>query len=390
MKDEHLEALLGHFKQLSASGTLVKLTLSKPRVKSNSLRNVFVKPVYIKGVRQLSFVYSEDNKHRTQNFSEEQAIDVLRQLLGGFRAANLLGIRADYEWLSSKNGTSRLTFRPVDSGREANLSHDREKKRFLDPRKPYWFSLGITSRDGVVLPSMQHKFKQVDKYIGLLDPLLPEEHKGILRVVDMGSGKGYLTFAFFEHLKARYGNNISVTGVEQRSELVELTNQIVLDHHLDGLSFVKGSIESFKLQHADVLIALHACDTATDDAIAAGIHIGASVIVCAPCCHKQIRREMLESAEKLPLFRYGILLERQAEILTDTLRALIMEKYGYKTRIAEFIDAEHTPKNIMLAGIKKKMRNGGERIDDQIAGLKAYYGITTHYLETALAKLKLL
>lgn len=387
MNDDSLNELLRHFTNLAADGKLVKLTLSKPKLKAVGPRNVFVKPVILKGVHLVSFIYSEDGKHKTQNFSLDQAVEECRRLLGSFRAANLLGVQSDYEWLSSKSGNSRLVARQNEMVRKPSLEHDRKKNRFLDPLQPYWFSLGITDREGVVLPSMQHKFKQVDKYIGLLEPLLPATSTSFLKVVDMGSGKGYLTFAFYEHLRTKYGSSFSVTGVEQRRELVELTGRIAENNKLEGLNFVEGSINSYRLGEIDILIALHACDTATDDAIAAGIHSGASLIVCAPCCHKQVRQEIIISKTNLPMFRFGILLERQAEILTDTLRALLMEKYGYKTRIMEFIEAEHTPKNIMLAGMKHSGNIDHVQIDEQIASLKNEYGIAKHYLETALENL---
>jgi hypothetical protein len=386
MNDDSIEELLRHITRMAGEGKLVKLTLSKPKQKNAGPRNVFVKPVIIKGVQLLSFVYSEEGKHTTQNLLPDQAVEEVRRLLGSFRAANLFGVQSEYEWLASKSGNSRLVIRQNDVQRTPNLEHDRRKSRFLDPLQPYWFDLGITSREGVVLPSMQHKFKQVDKYIGLLEPLMPQGWSKKLKVVDMGSGKAYLTFAFYEYLKKKVGNNFSITGVEQRAGLVELTNRIARNHKLEGLDFVEGSINSYPLSETDILIALHACDTATDDAIAAGIHAGASLIVCAPCCHKQVRQEILSSKPSLPMFRYGILLERQAEILTDTLRALLMEKYSYKTRIMEFIEAEHTPKNIMLAGVKHMGVVNTVLIDEQIAGLKHEYGIATHYLETALEK----
>lgn len=172
--------------------------------------------------------------------------------------------------------------------------------------------------------------------------------------------------------------------MELRPELVAKTNAIAQSAGLSGLSFVEGSISNFPLHDVDVLIALHACDTATDDAIAAGIAAGARLIVCAPCCHKQVRKEMKASAAQLPMLQYGILFERQAEILTDTLRALIMEKHGYKTHIQEFIEAEHTPKNVLLSGFRLDNPPPADEAEQKIERLKKDFGIRQHFLEIAL------
>jgi hypothetical protein len=200
----------------------------------------------------------------------------------------------------------------------------------------------------------------------------------------MGSGKAYLTFALYEYLSLDRKLDVQITGVEQRPDLVEKTNRIAKDSKLENLHFVEGTIGNYTSNKMDVLIALHACDTATDDAIASGIKADAKLIVCAPCCHKQVRQTMKPPFDALPMLKFGILLERQAEILTDTIRALIMEKYGYKSQIMEFIEAEHTPKNLLLTGVKTSKMIDPEEIDLKIAGLKVQFGLDKHYLETRL------
>ena len=201
-------------------------------------------------------------------------------------------------------------------------------------------------------------------------------------IADMGSGKGYLTFALNDYLVNSLHLNPEVTGVEIRRELVDRCNEIAQKAGYDRLHFQAGSIDSAEVPDADMLIALHACDTATDDAISRGIRGGASVIICAPCCHKQIRKQMHPVNGLRAISEYGILEERQAEILTDTIRALIMEAFGYRTKVFEFISTEHTPKNVMLAGIRSK----GEPTDkdkflDQVKNLKALFNIHYHQLE---------
>ncbi len=380
MDNEFVEAFL----EAVSHSDFVKLTFSKPKQKQSDLRNMYIKPVLLKGILKMSVTYKYLTRQEVKNFSIDETSELITGLMETFRAANLLTLSGDFEWLVSKSGQSRLTKLSPAQSEKPDLSHDKLKQRRIDPAKPYWFHLGLTDKDGRVLASMQHKFKQVDKYISLLEPLIQFSGDKPVKIVDMGSGKGYLTFALYEYLSNVRGLQVELTGVEQRPDMVMLTNRIAGMSGLQGLRFVEGSIGDFAITNIDVLIALHACDTATDDAIAAGIRAKASVIVCAPCCHKQIRNEISAVAAEVPVVKYGILLGRQAEILTDTLRALIMEWHGYKTQVMEFIEAEHTPKNIMLAGVRKSNITNREDILRSIQKLKSDYRINTHYLEKLL------
>jgi hypothetical protein len=176
-----------------------------------------------------------------------------------------------------------------------------------------------------------------------------------------------------------------MTGVEFREELVTVCNDIARKANFDNLAFIKGTIEKTELEHIDILIALHACDTATDEAIYRGIKSEAALIVCAPCCHKQIRKAMNVTNELQNITKFGILKERQAEIITDTLRAMLLEAYGYKTNVFEFISVEHTPKNLMIIGRKVSDSNPKKQeIMNNIAAIKQIFGIEKHYLETLL------
>jgi SAM-dependent methyltransferase len=233
---------------------------------------------------------------------------------------------------------------------------------------------------------MQDKFKQINKYVEIIDGILKSVEKDdALSVVDMGSGKGYLTFALYDYLKSRQNGQIKVTGVEFRPDLVEKCNKIATDSGFDGLSFIKGTIEKAKLPGFDMLIALHACDTATDEAIFRGIKSKAPVIVCAPCCHKQIRKQLKPDNILKEITRHGILEERQAEMLTDTIRALILEAYGYKTRVFEFIATEHTPKNVLISGTSNNpTTKPNQAVLERVKLLKAQFGVEQHHLEKLL------
>jgi hypothetical protein len=368
----------------------IKLTLSKSKRKSDDLKRVIVKPVALKTGKKISFQYQYQRRDEVKNHEPEQSAALVKTMLEEqFLEANMFTIKEHIMLLTNNKGSSRLIISPLQETPKLDLLHDKQKTRLIDARKPHWFLLGLTDRSGNILPSMQHKFKQINKYIEILDPLIMQlGQENEIHIADMGAGKGYLTFALYEYLTHKNANKIFVTGVEQRQELAEKTQNIALKAGFDQLQFVTGNIDSFQAEKLDVLIALHACDTATDDAIATGIKAGAKLIVCAPCCHKQIRNEMKAPFDALPMLRFGILFERQAEIITDTLRALIMEKYGYKSQIQEFIDAGHTPKNLLLTGIKTEKHADIKGLNEKIENLKKQYGINEHYLEKALHGIK--
>jgi SAM-dependent methyltransferase len=203
-----------------------------------------------------------------------------------------------------------------------------------------------------------------------------------LRIADMGCGKGYLTFALAAHL----GGRAEVTGIEFRPELVKLCNNLARDHQLaPHLRFVAGDIASTPLDRLDVLVALHACDTATDDALAKGLAAGARLLVVAPCCQKELRAQLSAPAVLADALRHGIFQERQAEFVTDALRALLLEWAGYKTKVFEFIATEHTAKNLMLTAIKTgRPRGSAPALAGRIRAFAAFYGIRQQGLATHL------
>lgn len=369
-----------------SQGTLVKMTLSKPADKHDELRNVYVKPVLIKEKRLFAFTYRYERRDETKNYDAEQMQEVLGELIPSrFLNAVLFTVNEDVTLLVSSKGKATLQTKKVQEAREQNLDHDKQKNRLINPANPWWYQLGLTTREGKVTADMQHKFKQIYKYVEIVENLVkPMKFDGTVHIADMGAGKGYLTFALYELLTQRLQLDVDVKGVEIRPDLVVKINEIIKSSNLKGMEFVESSIEAYKPYKLDMLIALHACDTATDDAIAKGIRAGAELIVCAPCCHKQIRQEMERSGVTDAITCHGIFMERQAVMITDTIRALMMEYYGYRTQVMEFIEMEHTPKNVLLVGRKTDKEPDRLIISKTISDLKRRYGIQQHYLETIL------
>ena len=403
-KQRNMQNFINKLQSSLKEGSFVKLTLSKPsaisRQQSADLNNVYVKPIILKNEKMYSFTYRYERRDETKNYDAEQTLEMITELLSGiFLNASLFTLTEDVTLLVSKKGKATVMCKAVKEQREQNVQHDKVKNRLINTDNPWWFKLGLTTREGKVTADMQHKFKQICKYVEIVDGVMKNvKFDGKIRIADMGAGKGYLTFALYEYLTQRCKYDIMMEGVEIRPDLVVKINEIIKESNLKDFRFVESSIEAFGCQQStdngqqsesivsvnsqlDVLIALHACNTATDDAIIKGIKSGAKLIICAPCCHKQIRQEMEKSKIVDPITRYGIFLERQAVMITDAIRALIMEYYGYKTQVMEFIEMEHTPKNILLVGRKSDAPVDKEAILKQIEDLKKQYGIEKHYLE---------
>lgn len=374
------------YKQIADSfeaATLVKMTLAKPRSKSAELKNIYIRPVEIKKGVMLSFTYRYQTKDEVKNFVLEEAIKIIKEQLGSpFMKLHLFTIEEDFELSINKKGKGFLRSSSPRFTKAEMQQHDHQKKGWVNSDALYLHRLEIADENGKVRPTKNDKFKQINKYIEITDSLINQiKGKDKLSIVDMGAGKGYLTFALYDYLKNFKKRNVDVLGVEMRKDLVDFCNQVSEESKFEGLAFAEGNIVDYNLPQTDVLIALHACDTATDDAIFKGIQADASLIVCAPCCHKQIRRQITAKAEDIPFLKYGILMERQAEMITDTIRALILELQGYESKVFEFISSEHTGKNLMIAAVKSTKEIDEKNIQGKIDGLKKQYGIDFHYLE---------
>lgn len=371
--------------------TFVKLSLGNYKGTEENLKNIYVKRILIKNEEKLSFTYRYKTRDIVKNYSISEGISKVQEAMSnGFRVATLLttGFDLSYEnlhdkkFILRKNPPSILTVPSAD--------HDRNKNRLISSNdKPYLTELKITDENGKVLVNSQDKYKQINHYIEILSSLLKEiPSSETIKVVDMGSGKGYLTFALYDYLTTVLKIDAEVTGVEFRQDLVDLCNKIAVNTGFKKLGFRQGTIENFDSTGTNILIALHACDTATDDAIFKGISAGADLIVVAPCCHKQIRRQLEahKTSNNLDfLTKYGIFLERQAEMVTDGIRALILEYFGYKTKVFEFISDAHTPKNVMIVGIKNPNYHEKDiRILEKIKEARSYFGIEYHHLEKLL------
>ncbi len=355
-------------------GTLVKLTLGKPAGGDPTLVNLFVRPVILKAGPRLAFVWRHATRDVTKNHETEDALGVLEPLVGAdFLDAHLFTTSGTAQ-LEMGPGKARLRVRAVGHAPAEGGGNDREKVRSIDSRAPWLRALGVTDARGKPLAPMTDKFRQIQKFGEILGHLLKEAPLPAgrrLRVFDMGCGKGYLTFAASEFL----GDRADVCGVEARPDLVDFCNRTAAEQRMQGrLSFTVGSIADVDAASADVLIALHACDTATDDALAKGVAAGAALLVAAPCCQKEVRPQMVPPPVMSSALGHGIFMERQAEFVTDALRARLLEWAGYRTRVMEFVSTEHTAKNTMITAVRANPA-GDPSIAKEIREFAAFYGV---------------
>ncbi len=360
----------------------IKLTLSKPKTKSE-LSNVYAKLIAIKDMPHLSLTYHHTTRDVVKNYKLDEGVEKIKGLLStDFKIGTLFTASEDVVLRISKKGKMVVTSTAASQTSASSEAHDKQKRKRALEGDSYLIQLGIANEQGKIIPKMADKFRQINKYLEVMEDLIKSaEFPGAISIVDMGAGKGYLTFALYDYLKNKLQHDVRVTGVELRKELVDNCNKAATECGFDQLHFVCSSIEDFELNEVDILIALHACDTATDDAIAKGIKADAALIVCAPCCHKQIRQQLKGKEQESPVLKYGIYKEREFEMVTDTIRALILEKNHYKSNIFEFISNEHTRKNTMLVGVKSKHKPDKTVIQEKIDSLKETYQIDFHYLE---------
>lgn len=384
-----IDELLLAIEQAFQQQQLVKLVLSKYVGQEPNLQRIDIKMVNLRQVLQLSFLYHYQTQDMTKNYSWLEAKPILATLLAGqFKQINLLTSQQETQLLVSKKGKLSVSTKKITQAQALNVEHNRQKQRYLSLNKNYWPYLGITDQAQQLIPAMSRKWSQINKFIEIFDNAISEAKLDLtqpLSVVDFGSGKGYLTFAIHDYLRQAYQNQATVTGVELRDNLVSLCNTAVAACQLSGLQFYQGDVRSYQPQKLDVMIALHACDIATDYAIHTGIRLQAKVIMCAPCCHKQLRPQMLMPTVLKPMLQHGVHLGQEAEMITDALRALLLEAEGYQTQVFEFIALEHTSKNKMILAVKKTITEQKRAaLLKQITELKKFYGIKEQCLESLL------
>jgi SAM-dependent methyltransferase len=341
--------------------SLVRVVLSgRRRNMQTPNERIDIRPVFIKDALAIQISHSDGRQMTSKNYSPAQA-PFAELLRAGFANVLLEHTKGSLSLRITKKGEA-LIYRE-DSPREQDLSHDRSKVRLLDSSDPFLLAVGISDSKGQVKPSKMDKYRQVEEFLRLMVPTLttaiaagqihqPTENDP-LTIVDLGCGHAYLTFAAHQYLRSQ-GIPVKVTGIDIRAVSRDRNNEIAAELGIsNSIDFRAEEIADTTLKTADVAIALHACDTATDDAIAWAINCDSKLALIAPCCHHDIQAQMNEIPEPWSLItRNGIMKERLGDLLTDALRMQIMKLRGYRVEAIEFIGGEHTPRNLMIRAVK--------------------------------------
>ncbi|MBI1451330.1 MULTISPECIES: class I SAM-dependent methyltransferase [Acinetobacter] len=382
------QQLLDVFQQAIDTHQFERLILSQYKGELEQLEKMTLRVISLQQQPMLSILYRYKTQDVTKNYPLSEALDLSRELLLCCKQANLFTATEELQLKKNKKKamlTVTQNKATAKSGSEQQ-GHDRVKHRYVDQDSLFLQPLGITDAKAQIIPSMARKWKQINKFVeicaGAVEQIQQTDQP--LHVVDFGSGKGYLTFALYDYL-AKHQQTPFVTGVELNPKMVEFCQNVSAQAGFEQLGFFQGDVRTYEPERLDVMIALHACDVATDFAIHTGIRLNAQMIMCAPCCHKELRPQLTAPKVLSPMLQFGIHAGQQAEMLTDTIRALLLKAYGYETKVFEFVALEHTSKNKMILAIKRQdYSEPDQAVLAQIKALKEMYGIQKHSLELLL------
>lgn len=343
---------------------LLRIILSNPAFKDGAgpckALKVRVRPVMLKGgmVFQAEELTEKQAFHR--NLTREEGVSYLLGLMeSGFKQAEVESSRGQARVLVGKKGTVTIKVKKNQQKMVAApnvASHNRQKRYILEEGKPVAFleDLGVMTADGKVVRSRYDKFRQINRFLEFIEDILPRLNKSRENVIiDFGCGKSYLTFAMYYYLHELKGYEVRIIGLDLKQDVIDHCNRLSVAYGFDKLKFYHGDIASYDgVDHVDMVVTLHACDTATDHALEKAVKWDASVILSVPCCQHELNKQM-DNELLRPVLQYGLIKERMAALYTDALRAEILENRGYRTQILEFIDMEHTPKNILIRAVKQ-------------------------------------
>ena len=364
--------------------SLVSATLSEARSReTDSVRKVTVRPVLLrkKQLYQFEYQYAQKVQHRNLERSEAKAL-VYTLLAETFRQGYFYTTAGDSQVSVSRAGKVSVHARgsaQVIQTPAAPPSHDRQKNYLLAEGEPVPFllRLGVMTADGKVIAAKRDKFKQINRFLEMVDDVagsLPTD--GPLHVIDFGCGKAYLTFALYHYLTAIKQREVRLVGLDLKQDVVAFCAEVARDLGCDGLSFAVGEIGGYspETEAVDMVVTLHACDTATDDALVKAVAWNARIILSVPCCQHELFGQLANDVLK-PMLKHGILKERLTALVTDSVRASLLENAGYSVQVLEFIALEHTAKNLLIRAIRRSGKAGLKPLTAEYAAFRDFWHI---------------
>ena len=349
-----LEQLEQRLAGIFDEGELIRMIFSAKRRKSLEYNKVVIRPVKLSGKMMFQAEYTFDKKVTHENLSADDALARALDLVqSDFKQVNIFTASEDIQILASKPEKARITTKPATRAMPT-LEHNRTKQYVIPDGVPcdFLIRLGVMDADGKVIQRHYSKFRQINRYLEIVEdvfPSLPKDKK--LKIIDFGCGKAYLTFALYYDLRILHSRDVEIIGLDLKKDVINFCSKIAADLHYDGLQFLMGDIADYTEDHADMVVTLHACDTATDYALINAVSWGAPVILSVPCCQHELFSQIKNDLHQ-PMLKYGILKDRLTEYLTDGLRGLKLEAAGYDVALIEFTSLEHTARNIMIKAVK--------------------------------------
>ncbi|MDO5414679.1 MAG: SAM-dependent methyltransferase [Bacillota bacterium] len=362
------------------SGKLIKVIFAGKRRKSIEYKKVTLRPVSIKGEYMYQAEFHYDKKVTHQNIPYYEGIDFACNIIeNDFKQINILTEDEDIQILASKPDRPKIT-RQASHRKGGDLSHDKKKQYIIEDGTPcdFLIELGVMSAEGKVFKKHYSKFRQINRYLEIADDsfdALPKE--GTLRIIDFGCGKSYLTFALYYYLKLVRGRDVEIIGLDLKEDVIRFCNETAKKLGYDELTFLTGDIADFVSTGADMVVTLHACDTATDFALINAVKWHSKVILSVPCCQHELFSQ-IENDINQPMLKHGIIKDKFTELLTNSLRGLKLEAAGYDVNMIEFTSLEHTAKNVMIKAVLLDKENPAakEKASQEYEALKKYYNVS--------------
>jgi len=358
---------------------IIKIILSNKRKKTLNIKKVDIRPVIIKGERLYQFEFFYDNKATHLNLDSKTSTDKIIELMDiNFKQCNIFTSENDINILASKLDKPRIV-RHKPTMEACVPSHDNTKNYIIEDGKPcdFLIELNVMTKDGNVIPKHYSKFRQINRYLEIIDDIyeyLPKNRT--IKIIDFGCGKAYLTFAIYHYLKELKNLDVQIIGLDLKKGVIDFCNEKANCLGYTGLKFLLGDIVEYKSDYADLVVTLHACDTATDFALMNAVKWNTKVILSVPCCQHELFNQISNDIHE-PMLKHGILKDRLTEYLTDGLRGLKLESKGYDVSMIEFTSLEHTSKNILIKAIKTGHENDAKAQNaiNEYAKLKDFYQV---------------
>ncbi len=377
-KGDPMNELKQVFNQCLFDLTPVKVIFSNVRKKSLPYRKVVLRPVLLQGELAFQAEYQYEKKAIHENIAPDQIVGTcLELILRDFKQINLFTEEEDIQILAAKPDRPRITRKPGTLCREA-LTHNQSKHYIIPDKAPcdFLIHLGVMDEKGNVHQKHYSKFRQINRFLEILQDVFPrfsQKKDRPLRIIDFGCGKAYLTFALYYYLKVLQNLEVEIIGLDLKEDVIAFCNQVAADLHYDELTFLMGDIADYTNDYADMVVTLHACDTATDFALINAVHWNTEVILSVPCCQHELFSQIQNDLHQ-PMLKHGIIKDRFTELLTDSLRGLKLEACGYNVAMIEFTSLEHTSKNIMIKAVKTRKEN--LEAAQEYETLKRFYNVS--------------